>query len=156
MLLAAVGCKSHAENAKVYKAPDFEVTDLQGKKVSLASMRGKVVFLDFWATWCPPCVMSLPEVEKLGEEYKAKNVTVLSISLDSTQDAVIKFRQTHQMKNRVALAGRSGVDAQYNIEGIPAYFIVDQQGNIAKAWGGYNPAMTVLWRKEIDRLLAKK
>jgi peroxiredoxin len=150
-----MGCKSHAEPAKVYKAPDFELTDLNGKKVSLSGLKGKVVFLDFWATWCPPCVMSVPEVEKVFEEYSGKNVVVLSVSLDSSEAPVRTFMATHKMMNRVAMAGNSGVDSKYNIEGIPAYFIVDQQGNIAKAWGGYNPVMPAMWRKEIDRLLVK-
>lgn len=156
MLLSAVACSESPAPVKVYKAPLFELTDLSGKKISLAAMKGKVVFLDFWATWCPPCVMSVPEVEKLVEEYQGKNLVVLSISMDSSEEPVKRFMAAHRMTNRVAMAGNSGVDVQYNIQGIPAYFIVDQKGNITKAWEGYNPVMTSLWRKEIDRLLSSK
>ncbi len=154
-----IGCSSHAESdvqvssTKVIKAPDFELTDLQGKKVSLKSLKGKVVFLDFWATWCPPCVISAPEVEKLVQDYKGKNFEVLSISLDSSETPVKRYLTTHKVTSRVMLAGESGVDGRYSVQGIPAYFIVDQNGNVAKAWEGYNPTMTKLWRKEIDRLL---
>lgn len=112
-----------------------------------------MVFIDFWATWCPPCVISVPEVNRLVDEYKGKDLVVLSVSLDSNPDAVKRFIIRQKMITRVVLAGDSGVDAKYGVQGIPAFFIVDQKGNIANAWEGYNPAMTSLWRKELNRLL---
>jgi thiol-disulfide isomerase/thioredoxin len=138
---------------KTIKAPTFTLTDLSGKLFSLAAQKGKVVFIDFWATWCPPCVMSIPEVEKMVEEYNGKNLVVISISLDTSAVPVKRFMQTHKMTNRVALAGDSGVDSVYGVQGIPAYVIVDQDGNVARGWEGYNPIMTQQWRKEINRLL---
>ncbi len=149
-----LGCQSHADTpAKVVKAPDFTITDLQGKTLSLKELKGQVVFMDFWATWCPPCVVSSPEVEKLVEEYKGKKVSVLSISLDSGEGPVKRFLSTHKMTSRVFLAGESGIDISYQVDGIPAFFIIDPNGNITKAWTGYNPAMSSHWKKEIDRLL---
>jgi thiol-disulfide isomerase/thioredoxin len=160
------GCKSQAgtkasgdpevevdTQQKVTKAPDFTLKDLSGKTFNLAAQKGKVVFVDFWATWCPPCVMSVPEVEKMVEEYAGKNLVVISVSLDTTEAPVRRFVSTHKMTNRVALAGDSGVDSNYGVQGIPAYVIVDQQGNVVRGWEGYSPAMPAMWRKELDRLL---
>lgn len=121
--------------------------------MSLSSLKGKVVFLEFWATWCPPCVISYPEVEKLGEDYKEQNVVILSVSLDSSETSVKRFLLNRKKQNTVAMAGNSGIDVNYEVDGIPAFYIIDPKGNLTKAWQGYNPSMTSLWRKEIDRLL---
>lgn len=147
------GCQSQESAAKVYKAPDFELVDITGAKVSLKQLKGKVVFLDFWATWCPPCVISSPEVEKMVQDYKGKNLEVLSISLDSSEAPVKRFVATRKFSSRVVLAGETGVDMKYQVQGIPGFYIIDQKGNITKAWEGYNPVMPSLWRKEINRLL---
>jgi thiol-disulfide isomerase/thioredoxin len=134
-------------------APDFELTDIHGKKFALKDFRGKVVFLDFWATWCPPCIMSIPEVGKLHADYASKDVEVISISLDNDVSSVLNFVSKHHMSNRVAMALDSGIDTKYHINGIPAFFIINKQGKLANIWEGYNPQMTTLWRKQIDRLL---
>lgn len=164
LLLVPGGCNPQAgtsqiqDNAALFaakkiKAPEFELTDLGGNKINLKDLRGKVVFLDFWATWCGPCVMSIPEVEKMVEDYQGKDVVVLSISLDEDVAPVKKFMATHKMTNRVAMAGRSRVDEKYSVSGIPSYFVINKEGNVANAWEGYNPIMPSLWRKELDRLL---
>lgn len=99
--------------------------------------------------------MSVPEVEKMVEEYQGKNLVVLSVSLDSSEEPVKRFMKNHKMTNRVALAGESGVDIQYGVQGIPAYLVIDQEGNVARGWEGYNPVMPNQWRKEIDKLLTR-
>jgi len=159
----AAGCRSQDDKASGSKdpsatqghmAPDFKLTDLTGKPLTLSEYKGKVVFLDFWATWCPPCVMSTPEVEKIVADYKAKDVVVLSISLDQNEEALRQFVQARNIENRVALAGPGGVDQLYNVHAIPQFFIVDQKGYVANAWEGFNPAFPGQWRKELDRLLS--
>jgi thiol-disulfide isomerase/thioredoxin len=119
----------------------------------LEGLKGKVVFLDFWATWCPPCVISIPEVKTLYESYKDKNVEIISISLDQDESAVRKFVNKHHMKNRIAMGFESDIGSRYGIDGIPAFFIIDKKGNIVRAWGGYSYSFPDLWRKELDRLL---
>lgn len=119
-------------------------------------MKGRVVFLDFWATWCPPCVVSSPEVEKLVETYKSKPVDIISISLDSDEEPVKKFVAKNHTKSRVALAGESGIDVNYRVSGIPAFYLIDQKGNVVRIWEGYSPAMSTMWRTEIDQLLSSK
>lgn len=154
-----LGCSSQAgtetrvSSSAVVAAPDFVLTDTQGQKFSLKDFRGKVVFLDFWATWCPPCVISVPEVEKLHDDYTGKNVEVISISLDQDTGSVHRFVKNHNMRNRVAMVQNSGVDEKYRVGGIPAFFLINQEGKIVNVWEGYHPRMVALWRKELDRLL---
>lgn len=151
LLVAAIliGCASQSKNPP---APDFTLTDLQGRKFSLKDFRGKVVFLDFWATWCPPCVVSVPEVESLSTDYKGKKVEVISISMDDSAEAVRYFMQTHPISSRLALSNRE-IEFAYRIRGIPAFYIIDQEGLLVKAWGGYHPSLRKIWRAEIDKLL---
>ena len=149
-----LGCQSFADGpAKAIKAPDFTLTDLQGGRVTLKELKGKVVFLDFWATWCPPCVASSPEVERLHRDYKEKKVVVLSINLDSEDKPVKRFLSTHRITSRVFMAGATGIDTKYQVDGIPSFYIIDQDGFITRAWAGFGSTMSAQWRKEIDRLL---
>ena len=158
-LIVSGGCGSQASSddgevtQRAQKAPTFTLTDIKGKKFSLQDYRGKVVFLDFWATWCPPCVMSVPEVEKIVDEYKGKPFEAISISLDQDPDAVKSFVASHHMVNRIAIAGDNDVSEHYGVEGIPAFFLIDKKGNVVRSWGGYSRALPSEWRKELDRLL---
>ncbi len=147
-----VGCSAQSTSSK---APDFKLTDLSGKSFSLKDYKGKVVFIDFWATWCPPCVMSSPEVEKLGEDYQGKDFAIIRISLDDSEEPVREFLARHPDKvGRQAMTDHK-VDSDYNVSGIPAFYIIDKEGNLGRSWGGYHPMMPQVWRKEIDTLLSR-
>ena len=92
----AISCASQQE------ATDFTLKDLSGNNVSLSDYRGKVVFLDFWATWCPPCRMSIPEIEKMYEEYKDnENIIILGINMAEDKNEVEKFVEKN--KNNIEL-----------------------------------------------------
>ena len=161
VFLLSLGCTSEAgapgqssqdRPGDRVKAPDFRLTDLQGNKFSLGDLKGKVVFLDFWATWCPPCVVSVPAVKDLEGDYEG--LAVVSISLDESEDAVRRFAERHGMTSRIALAGKSGIDARYGIEGIPSFFIIDREGKVVRGWKGFHPSMIPEWQQELDRLFA--
>ena len=134
-------------------APPIELNDMQGKLFSLTAQRGKVVFLDFWATWCPPCQRSTPEVVKLEEDYAPRGAVIVSISVDEDKSAVPRFVASHGMKNRVIIAGDSDVPQQYGVRGIPMFVLIDKGGKIAQIWTGFHPTMVPGWRSELDRLL---
>lgn len=150
LFVGGVGC---SEPYVPQQAPEFSVIDLNGKKLSLSDFKGKVVFLEFWATWCPPCVISMPAVEKLSQDYKGAAFIVVSLSVDVDEAMVKKFVVSRHISNRVAVVGESGIDMKYGVQGIPAFFIIDQKGRVTAAWQGYNSVMPKLWRKEIDRLI---
>ena len=117
-------------------APDFTLEDVNGKQVSLRDFEGKIVYLDFWATWCGPCMRELPHLEKLMEALKGKDVVFLGISFDGEEEAwkTMVREKNLQGVHVIAHGGfRSEVAESYNIIGIPQYYIVDRDGKIAVA-----------------------
>jgi len=115
------------------KAPDFLLPDVDGKMVSLSSLRGKYVLLDFWASWCKPCRGENPNVVAAYQKYKGKNFTILSVSLDNNKDAWTRAIQDDHLEwTQVSdLKGWSSVAAvTYNVQSIPTNFLVDPSGRI--------------------------
>ncbi|HTT75941.1 MAG TPA: TlpA disulfide reductase family protein [Candidatus Binataceae bacterium] len=113
-------------------ASDFRLPTLGGQQVSLSSMRGKVVFLNIWATWCPPCREEMPSIEALYEKFKNdKNFVVLAVSQDSDGRApVASYVEKHGLKFDVLLDPENEVGEAYDVSGIPETFIIDQKGRI--------------------------
>ena len=114
-------------------APDFTFPDLTGKKVSLSDYRGKVVFLNIWATWCPPCVDEMPSMEKLYKQFKGDQFEILAVSIDAEgRKAVAPFMERLNL-TFPALLGRKGkIKNIYGVTGIPESFIIDKNGMILK------------------------
>jgi peroxiredoxin len=135
------------------RAPGFSLLDTRGKTVALADFKGTVVFIDFWATWCPPCRISMPEVEKLHATYDGKPVQVLGLNLDEDADNVRRFVEKKKIAYPVLLAGQSDIGGAYGVSGIPHFVLIDQEGNLANVWSGYAPGMIGDWRSAIDTLL---
>lgn len=131
-------------------APAFTLTDLNGKQISLASFRGKVVVLDFWATWCPPCKREIPDFVDLQKEYGSRGVQILGIALDEP-DKVQAFARQNGM-NYPVLLGTDEVSMQYGgIEGIPTTFVIDKNGKIVSKFEGFRPRE--VFEGEIKKLL---
>lgn len=128
------------------KAADFTLTDLEGKPVKLSDYKGKVVILDFWATWCPPCVKEIPHFNDLAKAYKDKGLVVLGISVDQGGAAAVKkFKTKSAIDYRVALADDK-TQATYQKYlprdeqgGIPFTFVIDKNGVIRQHYVGYRP-----------------
>lgn len=113
-------------------APDFEAVDLDNKKVRLSDYKGKLVYVDVWASWCGPCVREIPYAEKLQEEFKGKDIVFLCVSVDENETS---WRNIIRQKNIGGTHVRSfdvvdNVSTLYNINGIPHYFIVGKDGKI--------------------------
>jgi len=152
-LVLLLGCGNKAQTREAFP---FKIKDLKGLELSVPDAQKKIVFLEFWATWCPPCVMASPDIEKLVEEYKGKNIQFIHISLDQDEEVLKEFVLNRHMQGHVALAGDSGIDTEYHVQGIPSFFIIDKNGIIGGAWEGYHPMMVNLWRKKLDQLLSIK
>ena len=112
-------------------APDFTLPGLDGQTVSLADYRGKVVLLNIWATWCPPCVEEMPSMEKLYQELKAESFEILAVSMDiSGAQAVLPFMKKHKL-NFPALTDTEGaLKSLYQTTGVPESFVIDKDGII--------------------------
>jgi peroxiredoxin len=106
------------------------LTDLQGKTWSLADLRGKIVLLNFWATWCPPCRKEMPDLEALSKQFKAHGLVVLAVS-DEEPGKVVPFIKEHGFTYPILLDPGNKVHTAYLVEGIPHTFVYNREGKIA-------------------------
>jgi len=111
-------------------APDFQLNNLEGKPVSLGDLRGKPVILNFWGTWCHPCVSEMPLIQKVHEEQSAEGLVLLAINMGGTSSQVKEFLQAHNLSLPVLLDTRQDVARRYNIQYIPTTFFIDKEGII--------------------------
>ena len=114
-------------------APDFILPGLDGQMVRLADYRGKVVLLNIWATWCPPCVDEMPSMEKLYQTLKADGFEILAVSMDESGAPTVRpFMEKHQL-NFPALTDTEGaIKSLYQTTGVPESFIIDKDGVIVE------------------------
>lgn len=128
-LLAAQGCASSAPEVGRL-APDFTLTDLEGNSVTLSDFRGKVVFINFWATSCPSCRAQMPEIEDVYQEYKSQDVVVIGVNLLEDENEVRRYVQQGGYSWTFVIDTTGEVAISYGITIIPANFFVDKEGII--------------------------
>jgi peroxiredoxin len=134
-------------------APDFELADLSGNKVHLSDFKGKVVILDFWATWCGPCRSEIPHFVTLQSKYKDKGLEVVGLSLDAEGAGVVRpFAEKNDINYTMLLANDEIAHRYGGIVGIPTTFVVDRQGRIVKKFFGVTSPET--FEQAIQPLLA--
>jgi len=131
----------YQENAQANadtKAADFTLKSTDGKNVKLSDYKGKVVILDFWATWCGPCRRGIPDLVALKQDYKSKGLEVIGISLDqsNTLDDVVPFMKEFNINYPVVYGDMNIVQAYGNIQSIPTTFIIDKNGMITRSFVG--------------------
>jgi len=111
-------------------APDFQLQNLDGQTVSLGNLRGKPVLINFWATWCSPCVFEMPYIQEIYEEWSDEGLVVLAINIGGTSSQVKEFLQSHNLSFTVLLDTKQDVARRYNIQYIPTTFFIDKEGII--------------------------
>jgi peroxiredoxin len=131
------GCTDHDHGAQtITTASDFSLQDMSGKTVRLSDYKGKVVLLEFWATWCPPCRASVPGLQKLHMAYKDKGLAVLAVSMDEGGlDEVRSFIKESGITYTV-LKGTEDVAMKYDVRSIPMMLVLNKEGKIAKRYLG--------------------
>ena len=126
------------DRARAYPAPHVTYATLNGKPFVLTQHRGRVVFLDFWASWCEPCKISLPMVERFARSHP--EVDVLAVNEGEPRAIVQAFAQAHGMRN-VALDPKGLSQGFFQLNGYPTMVVIDPQGRIRGTWPGLNPAI---------------
>ncbi len=135
-------------------APSFSLTDIEGRRLDLASYRGKVVLLDFWATWCAPCREVIPRFVAWQKEYGPRGLQVIGISLDDSPVPVRRFAKELHLNYPVAVGNAALAERYGGILGLPVAFVIDREGRIvSRHSGGANPDAI---RREIERLLGPR
>ncbi len=121
--------------------PDFRVTDMAGAQKGRSSLKGKIVLLNFWATWCPPCKEEIPHIESLSKTMKGKAFEVFAVSLGEDAETVRRFVAEQKMTFPVYLDPKNSLAKTYASQGIPTTYILDKEGRfIAGMVGSYNYA----------------
>ena len=118
-----------AGNANYQPAPDVELKTLDGQPLRLSDLRGQVVLLNFWATWCVPCRAEIPELNAMQRDLAGRGFTVLGVTTDDTAGLVREFQKDVPQEYRVAL-GEKGAASQYAVVGLPTTFVIDREGRI--------------------------
>lgn len=121
----------------VGEAPDFTLSDIDGKRISLSDFKGKVILIDFWATWCPFCRESIPILKSLYSDYKDKGFEVVGIALE--YDGGKGLRRFAEEKNipYTLLIGNEKLATEYSAYGVPTRFLINREGKIVKKFIGY-------------------
>lgn len=134
------------------QATDFKLKDLKGNEVSLSNLKGKNVYLNFWATWCPPCKGEMPDIEKLYEETKDTDLVILAIDIGEDKNNVESFVTQNKYNFTVLLDSKNAVANDYNISAIPSSFFINKEGKLISQKTG---AMSLKEMREYVKALNK-
>ena len=137
-------------------APGFRLpTFASGQPVSLADFRGKVVFVDFWASWCSPCRQSLPLYDKLRADYPAADFEILAIGLDEDVNDAKAFLAEHPVKYTTLQNPQGDAAKAFDLKGMPSSYLIDRDGVVRARHVGFEAKDIDALKKEIDGLVAK-
>ncbi len=140
---ALVGPGTRASNAPQVRAqvgsiaPDFELKDVNtGQMVKLSELRGRPVWVNFWASWCPPCAEEMPEMQKLYDQYRHSGLALLGVNVQESQEAVRSFTARGNFDWTFLLDPDGKVVDRYMVGGLPTHFFIDEQGAIRAIYAG--------------------
>lgn len=134
------------------KAPDFTLKDLNGKNVSLSAFHGKIVFLNFWATWCPPCKAEMPSFQKLLRDEHGRGIEVIAISADRSARDVSDYLSKNRFDIIFVMDENTSVTKRYRVFSMPTTFLIDRNGVVAEKFMGEYDWSSSEIRKKLDNL----
>ncbi len=137
-------------------APDFTLADLNGRRIRLGSLKGKVVFLNFWATWCPPCILEMPTMEKLHREFGSKGLVILAVNFRESTEQVKAFLKEYQLTFTTLLDPKGKVFELYQAWSLPTTTIVNKKGQAVGKVIGYRDWHKPEMKEFFRRLLEEK
>ena len=135
-------------------APDFELENIAGGKTKSTDLKGKILVVDFWATWCEPCLVEIPKFNKMSDEYQGKAVEVVGIAVESPYAHIKPKVEETAMKYTVLVGNDKVVDGFGGLLGFPTTYIVTKDWRIYKKYMGALPDKDARIKKDIEKLLA--
>lgn len=135
-------------------APSFRLSTPNGT-VALDSLRGKVVYLDFWASWCQPCQRSFPWMSELQQRHASDGLTVVAINLDKSREAADAFLEKHPPEFVVAFDSTGKTAEAYHVPAMPTSFLIGRDGTLLDSHAGFDPRRTAEIEKRIEQALAR-
>jgi peroxiredoxin len=154
--ILAAPARSYAVPRVGQPAPNFKVSTTSGQQVSLENYRGHVLVLDFFATWCQPCRVSIPHLVEMNRKYGNQGLQVLGMSADEDGESVVKaFADKHRITYPIALAGES-TQADFGVRSVPVMFVIDKKGRVAEVFRGFTDDVARSTEQLIKKLLAEK
>jgi thiol-disulfide isomerase/thioredoxin len=161
VLLATYGCTGggtsstdSAPAAPKGPAPEFDLENIAGGKINSTDLKGKILVVDFWATWCEPCIVEIPKFNKMSDEYKGKPVEVVGITIESPYDDIKPKVEETGIKYTVLVGNDKVVEGFGGIFGFPTTFVVTKDFQIYRKYIGALPDKDARIKKDIERLLA--
>lgn len=138
------------------RAPEIGLRDLNGREVTMASLRGKVVLVDFWASWCEPCAQEMPVLERLYTQYRGQGFTVVGVSIDRDVANARTFLGRHRVSFPIVHDGGQQVAGRYRPPRMPSSYIIDRSGVVRHVHGGFRASDAPVYEREIRALLAQR
>jgi peroxiredoxin len=135
------------------KAKNFTVSSMTGEETSLAQLRGKVVLINFWATWCVPCREELPRLSAMQEKLRQRGLIVLAISVDNERENVADFLQQNEIRLQPFWDRDKRISKLYDPQAMPSSYVIDRNGTLRFIHHGYSPSEIKQIEAEINQLL---
>ena len=136
-------------------APSFELPARDGTTLRLEDLRGEVVYLDFWASWCPPCLRSFPWMDALAERHAEAGLRVVAINLDADRAAATRFLDDQDAGFDIAFDPEGRVAEAYDLRGMPSSYVIDRDGRVARAHVGFRAKEAAAMEAAILRVLGE-
>ncbi|MBB3169779.1 TlpA family protein disulfide reductase [Simiduia aestuariiviva] len=148
-----IGGLSHATEPLSGPAPDFTLKSRDGKNIRLSDLRGQVIMLNFWASWCGPCRQEMPLLDELSKRYSRAGFTLLGVNVEQDTAAGEKYLQDTPVSFPILWDPTSTVSKLYNIDAMPSTVMIDRDGNMRYLHRGYKPGYEKDYKKQIKELI---
>ncbi len=145
---------SHASSQQISgKAPNFTLKSRSGKNIKLSELRGQVVMINFWASWCAPCRQEMPLLEKIYKKYKRLGFTLLGVNVEQNTRAAKNWLKNVNVSFPVLFDSSNKTSKLYKVSAMPTTVIIDRNGNMRYLHKGYKPGYEQSYKKQVRKLL---
>jgi peroxiredoxin len=154
-ILALTTTAARAEVKPGQAAIDFDAPTMAGTPLKLSTLRGKVVLLDFWASWCEPCKKELPLLDKMAPRLRARGVEIVAVNIDDNRDKAAEFVRSHGLHLTVVTDGAKKIVGAWEPPKMPSSFVVDKGGVVRAVHGGFEPGDEGKLEAELTALVSR-